>query len=236
MLLLAEEILLLILNNEASDIGSSLLPSSLEMAIAGSVLMDLALENRIDTDFDRLMVVDSSPVGNDVLDPVLADIASEAVSRPVSWWLERISAQAEPIHRRALLGLVEHGILESDGFDMFVLSQSVLRSRRYPALHGQAADEVQVRIMRLLFSNDIPDPRDVSIVALAEACGLFERILSRREFETAKERINLLSRADTIGRSIVHSLRRESACRSSGSPPPERDTADIRVAACRQRL
>ncbi len=37
--------------------------------------MDLALENRIDTDLEQLILVDSTPVGDDLLDPTLARIA-----------------------------------------------------------------------------------------------------------------------------------------------------------------
>ncbi len=36
--------------------------------------MDLALENRIDTDTERLFPIDPKPVGDDLLDPTLADI------------------------------------------------------------------------------------------------------------------------------------------------------------------
>ena len=38
---------------------------SLRCALAGGVLMDLALENRIDTDPEHLFLIDSTPVGDD---------------------------------------------------------------------------------------------------------------------------------------------------------------------------
>ena len=37
--------------------------------------MDLALANRIDTDALRLFLIDSTPVGDRLLDPILAEIA-----------------------------------------------------------------------------------------------------------------------------------------------------------------
>ena len=81
MLRFAEEILILVLDEERGDLATSLPPRSLDLALAGAVLMDLALEDRIDTDIERLMLVDATPVGDDILDPALADIAG---GRPVA--------------------------------------------------------------------------------------------------------------------------------------------------------
>ena len=38
--------------------------------------MDLALENRIDTDLEKLILIDATPVGDNLLDETLADIAA----------------------------------------------------------------------------------------------------------------------------------------------------------------
>ena len=47
-----------------------------------------------------------------------------------------------------------------------------------------------MRIMAVLFSDEVPDPRDVVIICLADACSLFNQILSKRESERAAERIS----------------------------------------------
>ena len=67
MLRFVEEILLLLIHDDGR---TAHVPSwVLDYAIAGGVLMDLALENRIDTDPQRLILVDSTPVGDTILDP-----------------------------------------------------------------------------------------------------------------------------------------------------------------------
>ena len=69
-----EEILLLLLRDEGGKFVA--VPGiALDNALAGGVLMDLALENRIDTDPGRLILVDPTPVGDSLLDPTLAAIA-----------------------------------------------------------------------------------------------------------------------------------------------------------------
>ena len=61
MLRLVEEIILLMLNDD--DGRFVRVPSwSIEYAIAGGVLMDLAMENRIDTDLEHLILEDSTPL------------------------------------------------------------------------------------------------------------------------------------------------------------------------------
>lgn len=214
MLRIAEEVLLLILDNEKGDFAPSLAPHSLDVVLAGATLMDLALESRIDTDLERLMVIDSTPVGDVLLDPVLAEIATESRTRPIAHWLEHIAAHGDAIRRKTLASLVGRGILESGGSGLVFFSRRVSRSRRYPASDGTATEEVQIRIMRLLFSDDIPDPRDIVIVSLAASCDLFECILSRDELAMVGERIDLISRMDLIGQSVARTVRQMKA------PPP----------------
>ncbi len=69
----AEELLLLLLDKSTG--GLTAVPDlTRRCAFAGAVLMDLALKLRIDTDTAHLILVDSTPTGNEILDPFLAEI------------------------------------------------------------------------------------------------------------------------------------------------------------------
>ena len=72
---------------------------------------------------------------------------------------------------------------------------------------GESRDEIQSRVMTTLFSEDIPDPRDIIIIGLAAACGVFESVLSRDELADVRERIEAISRLDLMGRTIRESMR-----------------------------
>ena len=201
MLRFVEETMLLLLGDEDGRFAS--VPSwSLDYAIAGGVLMDLALEHRIDTDLDNLVLLDATPTGDSLLDPALADIADEE-QHDARFWLERIATGAAEIREDALRRLVDAGILERQD-DRFMW---VFRSRRYPIIDGEAEREVKLRIMGVLFSDEIPDPRDVMIICLADACGIFDELLSRREMERATPRIDQVRRLELIGRTITHAIR-----------------------------
>ena len=104
MLRFAEEIILILLDDEDGKFVN--VPRwSLNYALAGGVLMDLAMENRIDTDIENLMLIDSTPVGDSLLDPVLAEIAGEE-QKDTRSWLELIAEKAPEIREEALTRLV----------------------------------------------------------------------------------------------------------------------------------
>ena len=73
MLTFAEEILLLILDDDGSFLPTR--GGAVEYILAGAVLMDLAFANRIDTDLEHLTCLDATPTGNPILDQALAHIA-----------------------------------------------------------------------------------------------------------------------------------------------------------------
>ena len=201
MLRFAEEITLLLLDDDGRF---QRVPTwSLNYALAGGVLMDLALEYRIDTDLDKLTLVDSTPLGDNLLDSVLADIAASDEEQNARYWIERTAARGEGILQESLSRLVTHGILESRD-DRFMW---VFRSRRYPAIDGKVEREVKLRIMEVLFSEEVPDPRDIVIISLAHACGIFTELLSARELETAAPRIDQVRKLDLIGQAMTKAIR-----------------------------
>ena len=202
MLRFAEEVMLLLLHDENGRFER--VPDwSLGYALGGGVLMDLALLNRIDTDLDQLILVDDTPVGDSLLDPTLADIAAAEDRRDARFWIERTAGRADEIRELALSRLVDQGILEMQE-DRFLW---VFRSRRYPIVDGKAEREVKLRIMEVLFSDEIPDPRDVVIICLADACALFRQLLSKRELDQAAKRIEQVTRLDLIGQAMSQAIR-----------------------------
>lgn len=203
MLTFAEEILLLLLDDNSGEFVSVPVGPR-RYALAGAVLMDLALQNRIDTDLLELMVIDPSPTGDDLIDPILASIVEKTEVRGARYWVERIADERSGwIQEQALSRLVERGILASEGGRLLW----AFRTRRYPAIDGKAEREVKGRIMEVLFSDEIPGPRDIVIICLADACHLFGHILTETELAQARDRIDVVRRMDLIGRAVTTAVR-----------------------------
>ena len=107
--------------------------------------------------------------GDDLLDPVLSDIVRETAVHDTAAWLKRTAGRSDEIRRKAIDRLVGRGVLETEANGLVFLSCLVSRARRYPTVGGRTTEEVRFRMMRTIFSEDIPDPRDIVIISLAAA-------------------------------------------------------------------
>ena len=204
----AEELLIFLLDKQSGQL-TPVSDSVLYYALAGTVLMDLALEDRIDTDLERLVLIDSTPLNDDLLDPALAVIAAETGGHDTAHWIERLATpeMAGNVQDNAINRLIERGILEQDSGGFLSLTRLVGRARRYPMVDGRAGREVEGRIMGILFADDVPHPRDAMLIAVVDASGIFERILSPEERAEVADRIDLLRRLDLIGRTVSDAIR-----------------------------
>ena len=55
----------------------------------------------------------------------------------------------------------------------------------------------------MLLSDDIPDPRDIALISLVDACDILADVLPAREFEQSRRRLLQLRRMDLIGREVA---------------------------------
>ena len=184
MLRFAEEIMLLVLDDKGGKFADvSML--NLSYALVGGVLMDLALEGRIDTDPEQFVMIDPSPLGDDLLDPVLARIVRSTKTRDTHYWIEETLKHGSAIRERSLARLIERGILRQED-DRFLW---VFQTRRYPVIDDRTIRDVKLRIKGVLFSDEIPDVRDIVIISLSDGCGILESLLSSQELKSVAGRI-----------------------------------------------
>ena len=195
---LIEELLLLTLEDSGGEFDSvpEVYPTC---GLAGGALMDLALRGRIDSDLASIWVVDETPTGDVVLDIVLRDIAAEPRRLGARAWIERLAPAAYGMREAALGGLIRKGILRQED-ERFLW---VLHDRRYPVVEGRDRPEAKRRILSLLFNDEIPDPADAALAALADACFVFERIFTPAQLRELKPRIAQLAAFDLIGGQIA---------------------------------
>lgn len=202
MLTIVEEILLLDLDDTTGNFVA-IAPMSLNYAMAGAVLMELALKNRLDSDLERLIATDATPTGDDILDPVLATVAQAGETQSARAWVERIAGHGDAIKEQALARLVGRGILrEETGRFLWVFE-----TRRYPMIDNTEQKEVKLRLLEVLLRDTIPDPTDVVLICLADACDLFDSILSQREMRQVAARIEQVAKLDLVGQAVTAAVR-----------------------------
>ena len=205
---LSEELLLLVMDEDNGE-ATSVPARTLGYALAGAVLLELALQGRIDTGLETLEVTDPTPLKDDLLDPVLSDIVEVSKDGPRNpeFWVRRVAERSEELRSLTLERLAAAGVVEADDTGFFSLSRLVARARRYPASGGQREQEVWLRVLHTIFSDDIPGTRDIVIISLANACDVFRQMLTPEEYAEARERIELLSRLELLSRSVTDGIR-----------------------------
>src|SRR5690348_16273365 len=105
MVTFAEEIMLLVLDDESGKLLHVDL-TALNYAMAGAVLMDLALREKIDTDVEHLMLTDRTPTGEPILDRYLDEIATNEAIDTTQVWVSRLAQDGPRIQEEALERLV----------------------------------------------------------------------------------------------------------------------------------
>ncbi|HVH78856.1 MAG TPA: GPP34 family phosphoprotein [Stellaceae bacterium] len=198
MLSFPEEIVLLLLDETRGEFVP--LPESVfAIVMSGAALMDLAIHNRIDTDLEKMIVVDRTPVGDDILDNVLAGLGKTKSELDITEALYDVAPSAEEYRARALKRLVARGILnEESGRFLWVF-----HTRRYPVIDDTEQQEVRARLRQILLTDEIPDPRDVVLICLIDACALTGFVLSEDELEATTPRIEQLRKMDLIGQAVT---------------------------------
>lgn len=194
---LLEDFLLLALNEQSGQFYS--VPrSTFDCAAAAAVLMDLALRNRIDNDLHEMFVINPAPTGDGLLDATLRLMSLTPEPMPVARWLRQLSEEAEGLREKALQRLVARGILRCE--DKQILW--VFHAASYPVSDRREGNAVKLRVLTSLLSAEIPESRDIVLVSLADACGLFQYLLSASELAATTPRIEQIVKLDLVSQAL----------------------------------
>jgi cytochrome P450 len=208
-LTLPEELILMLLNEESGHFRQ--VPGwDLDCAVVGSVLAELSMRGRIDTDMTSLILLNAEPTGDSIIDPILEAIASEPGQRNAQYWIERLAPRAENIIDRTIDRLVRIDVLQHHAGDFWTLAETAWQTDSANGSDaGSAAGFVKNRISQAIFTEEIPEPRDIIIICLVNTCDLFRFIFQLEEEH--EQRIELICKMDLIGRSLAEAVNQNQA-------------------------
>jgi hypothetical protein len=199
MLTFAEEIYLLALDDVSGKIMVSSKNIVLDPALVGAILAELSFMGKIDSDAENVYVEDSAPTGNSLLDLVLNKFAlAKTDSFTIEHVLRVLMHDAVKFEELVLQELLDKGILKK-------VEEKIcwfFSSRRYPVVDNKEIVDVETRLRNILTTGEIPDPRDVVLISLVDACNLFHEILSPREYKRCEKRIAELAKMDMVASKI----------------------------------
>jgi hypothetical protein len=201
-LTLVEEIVLLSLNDETGA-HLPLPPSALGYGLAGAILSDIIMAERIAVDEGSVKILNSQTTNNPLLDPWLQRIVDEPYVHSIHYWISAIADEKRDIESSVLDHLIERGILiRKDKKILWVVGL-----RRYPTIHNEERIEVRTRLQRLIFSNEKPDHFDSTLISLLDGCYLLPSVFPESELLDRADRIDEIAKSDPVGREVAIATR-----------------------------
>ncbi len=192
-----EEIYLLSINEKGQQ-HESFKSENFDLIISAAILMDLALLHRIDSDTVNIIPDKLVHVGDNLLDGVIDDIYEYDDNRRIDEWISHLSMHGPYYREEILLSLVRKSVLKMEDEKVFWF----FSKRKYPMIDDTELEEVQSRIRHLIFSNDLPDERDIVIVSLLKSSNLLGVVFTEEEIKEEAERIDQIAKMDFIGQAI----------------------------------
>lgn len=164
---LAEELLLL-----AHDIRGKcrIAPAELDCGVGGALLSELRLAGRVGLTDGAVTVTDGAPVGDPLLDELLAGLAD--ASRTPREWVAHL--QRSGYGERLLARMAEQGRVDID----MHRTLGVFTETRYPVRDIVALWEAQQRVVAAVTEDGEPGPRTLALGAVASAAGLARPLFS----------------------------------------------------------
>jgi golgi phosphoprotein 3 len=198
MFTLAEELLLLALEDGKGTVISSA-AATLPFGLAGAILAELILRDRIQPDRnDRLSVEDASSTGDDILNDALAQLGRSKEEKSLGYWVSALTYSIPDLEDRLLSRLVEKGILANEEYP---------HSTGLPLCHpwvqnSNIKQETRQYLRSVALDGTAPIARTTVLLSLTEACHLIGEILSPEERRHAKNRLQEVIGDEAVGKIV----------------------------------
>ena len=201
MLKLMEELLLLALDDEKGKILSSS-SCALPYGLRGALLLELFLAEKIDIVDKKIVVIDKSNTGNEVLDNGLNIIDTYHKQKTVKFWITKLTSQMKELRKDLLNELITKGILEQQ--DKKVLW--VIPATRYPTKNPVIENRVRKRIIGIVLHDEELDERSSMLISLINACELIKEVFPKDNLKDAKKKIKTIIQDEKIGKAITSQI------------------------------
>ena len=201
-LLLHEQILLLALRDEEGTIAPG---TMYQYAIAGAILAELLLLNRIRLDSGKrklVEVISPRPVGDPVSDECLKKIRDAKRRASLKTWVTRF-ASIRRLNHRIAERLCQRGILRADeGKVLLVFTRKI-----YPEVDPAPERELIEQLREAIFTeNEGIEPRTVVLASLARSSNLLRIVFDKKELRRRKARLERIVNGEITGKAAQEAI------------------------------
>jgi hypothetical protein len=201
MLTLYEELFLLAVDDEKGVVPPSAY-KALSFGLAGAVLAELALQNRVRvSEKRRLEVTDASQFDDKFLDKVLGEIGSSDKARKISFWVEQLSTRPNKLRKRVKESLVAKGLIGDEDGQTEAASPPANPQPVYPSKY-----EIKSSLRAIILNNGDGDLRRLALLSAARSSRLLQFIFTKDERRFARRCIREKMIREALGNPVAETI------------------------------
>lgn len=201
MLTLSEKLLLLALHDEKGSVVFSA-SMALPYGLAGALLLELYLANKITFVDKKVQVIDATTTNNELLNEALALIDNSSKLRGAEYWLSSISSKVKGIQQRLANQLVDKGIL-AEQEQTFLW---VIKSTRYPTQDAKPEHDIRQQLKDIVLDGQNATEEDIALLSLVQVCELIAEVFNKDDRKFAQKRIKELSKDEKVSKAISQTV------------------------------
>lgn len=163
----------------------------LHYGIAGALLLEMAIEGKIELKGDHLILVGKPDSVDRLINQSVHAFMNEK-ERKVGYWIDTFKTNGKEIKNFVLDELISKGILRREkGKIMWVIPYE-----KYPTENPIPENMVRSRIHNIILNDTKPTPRDLMLLGLIDVCKLTREAFRDDEaYKTATKKIYKLAEA-----------------------------------------
>jgi golgi phosphoprotein 3 len=202
-LLLVQDVFLLAHDDES---GKNTASMTLQGAMAGALLLDLAEQTLVVVEDDKVHVTDAAP-SDPLLAKAQAAVRDEPKHKKAGHWLSALPRALKPFDRTVGESLVERGVLgEEQGKVLGIFSTT-----RWPERDPEPERALRAELRDALLSEAEPSARVFLLAGLLSQYGMVDRLVDKPDRKQARARAKDLSKlaesTDAISKAVGDSVR-----------------------------
>lgn len=198
-LLLAEELFLLVLDDEKGTTAYSVL----EPELAGALLLDLiAAGCLVETSGELHVDRDRSAPSHPLLAEALNAVCARGKPKKPKYWVGKLPKKLKPIKVRVAASLVSRGVLDEKRHNTLGL----MWTTRYPQADPRPKRELSARLEATLLQGAEPDPRTARLVVLIGAMGLVPSGVPKDQRKAVAGRAEAMAESSAVGAAVKRAL------------------------------
>lgn len=197
---LIEKFILIALSDEEGKFVTD--STYLNNGIAGSILLELVLEKRIELVDKKVHIVNESPHENTFLHQTIQAIQRSPNRESLTYWMSTLNANSDVVKRAILDDLANKGVLKKVKDKILWLFSYY----RYPTKNPLPEDKVRARLHGVINQTVKPEEEDLMLLNLIDVCSLNHEAFQKQD-DRQKLKHLLSECEDTINsfhKAIIH--------------------------------